>query len=161
MQIILARFGLATLNVAVFFIEEGWIIAMVAIFPFGIAIVGTVTLLSFFAVSCTNLCYASNLSPFVANWFERQKEQEDRPIVQWASKIAKGIIGLATLIVAIVVSPTTSALMLHQAGVERRAAYVVDVIYSVISGVIWCLIYGLGINLLKLAYLFVRNLIGG
>jgi len=159
MLVILARFGLATLNLAVFFIEEGWIIAMVAILPFWIAILVVAALLSFFSISSTYLCSVSNLSPMLQKWLNRQKEKEESRIVQWVVKIANGIALLSSLIVAIAISPTTAALILHESGLEKKRAYVVDVIYSGISGTIWCLIYGLGINLVKLAYEFVKHLI--
>lgn len=162
MRVLLARFGLTAINIVVFFVEEGWIIAMVAIFPFWLAILAVTALLSFFSISSTYLCQASDISPFLQRWLDKQeKEKEKNRIVQWAIKIARGIALLSSLIVAIIVSPTTAALMLHQAGLKQKQAYVVDVFYSGISGAIWCLIYGLGINLLKLGFLFVKHILGG
>lgn len=162
MRVILARFGLTAVNIVVFFVEEGWIIAMVAIFPFWVAILAVTALLSFFSISSTYLCSISNISPFFKRWLDKQEqEKEGNRVVQWAVKIARGVALLSSLIVAIVVSPTTAALMLHQAGLEQKRAYMVDVVYSGISGAIWCVIYGLGINLLKIAYLFIRHLMMG
>lgn len=153
MQVILARFGLTALNIVVFFVEEGWIIAMVAIFPFWIAILAVTALLSFFSISSTYLCGVSNISPFLKRWLDKQeKEKEENRIVRWAVKIARGVALLSSLIVAIVVSPTTAALMLHQTGIGQKQAYVVDVVYSGVSGSIWCVIYGGGIVLIKLGY---------
>ncbi|MEI6040093.1 MAG: hypothetical protein WCP93_01950 [Candidatus Berkelbacteria bacterium] len=157
----LARVGLATLNIAVFFIEEGWIIAMVALLPFWAACLATILLLSLFSITCTYLCEKSELSPTLKIWLEKEKEKEQSQVVMWAKKIAKGLIYASTLIVAVVVSPSTSALMLNQAGVKKNSAYMVDIVYSGISGFIWCIIYGLGINLVKLGYDFFKHLIGG
>lgn len=150
MHRILFRFGLLALNIIVFFIEEGWIIAMVAILPFWIAIIAVTTLLSFFSISSTVLCSASDLSPLLKQWIDSQeKKKKESRFVQWSIKIARGVVWLSSLLVAIVISPATSAVMLHQAGLERKQAYVLDVIYSGISGSIWCVIYGGGILILK------------
>ena len=162
MKTVVSRIGLTLLNVIVFFVEEGWIIAMVAIFPFWLALILVTILLSFFAISSTVLCGTSELSPVLKNWLDKQeKQKEESKLVQWAVKVARGAILVSSLIVALVISPTTAAIMLHQAGISRKQAFAVDVVYSAISGTIWCLIYGLGINVLKIAYEYAVKLIGG
>lgn len=162
MQVMIARFGLTALNIFVFFVEEGWTIAMVALLPFWVAIIAVTALCSFFSICSTYLCSVSNLSPVFRRWLDNQeKGKEENYFVKWATKIAHGTTLLTSFIVAIIVGPTTAALILHQAGLSEKKAYLVDVVYSGISGTIWCLIYGLGINLLEIAYYFIRHLMMG
>jgi hypothetical protein len=162
MRTAVARFGLAAVNTAVFFVEEFWVVAMVLLLPFWAAIIATTLFFSMFAVSCTKLCFASDVPAFLADWFDKQqREKESDKRVQWAIRVAKGLLWLSTLIVAIVVSPTTSALLLHQGGVKQKRAYVVDVVYSGVSAIIWCMIYGLGINIVKLLWTLLVRAIGG
>lgn len=145
-----SRIGLTTLNIAVFFIEEGWIIVAVAVLPFWLAMIVVTIFLSFFAISSTYLCGASDFSPVLKRWLDRkEQEKKENRFVQWAIRIARGAALLSSLIVAIVVSPTTAALMLHQAGISQKRAYAVDVVYSGISGAIWCVIYGGGLLVLR------------
>lgn len=141
MRKIAARLGLVTVNVIVFFIEEAWIIAAVAYLPFWLAIVVVTLLLSFFSTMSTYLCGQSELPETLSKWIEKKKTKANERL----AKVVSGTVWTASLTTAIVVSPTTSAVMLHLAGVKKSKAYISDVLFSFISGFIWCLIYGGGI----------------
>jgi len=145
MRIILARSSLAILNILVFLVEEGWIIAMVLIFPFWLALVLVTTLLSSFAIISSYLCGLGKLPPIFERWIKNQKIRAKERLV----KVARGAAWTSTLSTAIVVSPTTSAVMLHLMGLNKLKAYLMDISLSLISGLIWCGIYGGGIAILR------------
>jgi len=145
MRITLSRVGLVLLNILVFIFEEGWIIAMVAIFPFWFAVLLVSFLLSLFAVTSSYLCGLGELPPILKRYIERQKEKSREKLV----KVVGGSIWVSVLTTAIVVSPTTSAVMLHLMGLNKLKVYLTDIFFSVISGTIWCGIYGGGILLLR------------
>jgi hypothetical protein len=145
MRKVVARLGVVTLNVIVFFLEEAWIIAAVAILPFWLALVVVTALLSSFAITSSWLCSQSDLPNLVAGWLEKQKSKANKRLAQ----VVKGTVWTASLTTAIVVSPTTSAVMLSLAGINKRKAYIVDVVFSLISGFVWCLIYSGGLLILR------------
>lgn len=145
MQRTVSRLGLSTLNVIVFFIEEAWIIAAVAILPFVVALVVVVLLLSLFSLASTYLCSQSDLPDFISRWIDKKKSgASDR-----LSKAVTGTIWTACLTTAIVVSPATSAVMLSLAGVSKQKAYIADLFFSFVSGLVWCMIYGGGLLVLR------------
>lgn len=145
MQTILARFGLVSLNILVFLLEEGWIIAMVAVFPFWLALLLVTALLSCFAIISSNLSGMSKLPLVLERWVGRQREKARARL----AKAMEGAVLVSALTTAIVISPTTSAVMLQMAGVKRKKAYLIDILFSFISGTIWCIIYGGGILILR------------
>jgi len=145
MQTLAARVGLTSLNIIVFFIEEAWIIAAVAILPFWLAVVIVTTLLSFFAISSSYLCGLSDLPDSLEKWLEKQKEKARARL----AKVVRGAAWTASLATAIVISPTTSAVMLHLSGIKGARVYATDILFSVVSGVVWCVIYGGGILVLR------------
>jgi hypothetical protein len=145
MRKVAARLGVVALNVIVFFIEEAWIIAAVAILPFWIALVVVVALLSCFAITSSWLCGQSDLPDFARRWFERQKSKASKRL----TKVMAGTVWMAALTTAVVVGPATSAVMLALVGVKKERAYIIDVAFSFCSGSVWCLIYGGGILLIK------------
>lgn len=145
MRRIAARLSLGLLNIIVFFIEEAWIIAAVAILPFWVALVVTTLLLSGFATGSTYLCSQSELPEILSRWIEKKKSKANERL----TKVVTGTVWTASLSTAIVVSPTTSAVMLHLAGIKKGKAYISDVLFSFISGFIWCLIYSGGLVVLR------------
>lgn len=145
MKKIAARLGLVMVNIIVFLIEEAWIIAAVAILPFWLAIIVVTLLLSVFSMTSTYLCGQSELPETFSKWIEKKKANANERL----SKVVNGTVWTASLTTAIVVSPTTSAVMLHLAGIKKDKAYISDVIFSFVSGSIWCLIYGGGLVVLR------------
>lgn len=145
MRRVAARLGVVALNVIVFFIEEAWIIAAVAILPFWLALTVIVVLLSFFAITSSWLCGQSDLPGLIERWLERQKSKANERL----AKVMAGTVWMTALTTAVVVSPTTSAVMLALVGVKKERAYIIDVAFSFCSGFVWCLIYGGGILLIK------------
>lgn len=145
MQKLTARFGLVSLNVAVFFVEEGWIIAAVAFLPFWVALFLVTVLLAFFSMASSYLCGLGDLPAFVERWLEKQKDKANKRL----TSIVRGAVWTSSLTTAIVVSPTTSAVMLHVSGIRGMRAYVTDLIFSLISGAVWCMIYGGGLVVLR------------
>lgn len=139
------RLGVVSLNIIVFFVEEGWIIAAVALLPFWLAIIAVTILLSSFAILSSYLCGLAVLPPLIERWIEKQKEKANSRL----AKVVNSAVWLSALFTAIIVSPTTSAVMLHLSGVKGCKAYAVDTIFSFISGTIWCFIYGGGILLVR------------
>jgi beta-lactamase regulating signal transducer with metallopeptidase domain len=155
MQVALARIGLGTWNIIVFLLEELWIIAMVALLGMW-AVIPVVIILTVFSFIGTYLCDKAKIPSSIGRYLEGQKSQKDSAWAKGLIKIAHGLVWLSALMIAIAIGPTTSAFVLHEAGYTKRRAYGMDVIFSIVSGVFWCLVYSLGINLLKLAYEFVR-----
>lgn len=142
---LLSKIGLVLLNVIVFLFEESWIIAMVAFFPFWLAIILVTLLLSFFSMVSTCFCHLANLPPIIEKWMERKREKAGERLL----KVVKGGIWTSCLMTAIVISPTTSAVMFEMAGIRGTKAYAADVLFSFVSGTIWCVIYGGGILILR------------
>jgi len=141
----LGRLGLVLLNVLVFLLEEGWIIAMVAIFPFWLAAISVTLLLSTFSIISSYLCSLGDLPLILQRWIDKKKEKAKARL----AKVMDGAFLISVLSTAIIVSPTTSAVMLHLLGYTRIKAYLLDIFFSFISGTIWCGIYGGGIFMLK------------
>ncbi len=135
------RLGVVSLNIIVFFVEEGWIIAAVAFLPFWLAIIVVTLFLSVFAILSSYLCSLAVLPSFIERWIEKKKEKASNRL----TKVLDGAIWFSVLSTAIIISPTTSAVMLHLARVNKPRVYFMDVFLSFVSGAIWCFIYGAGV----------------
>lgn len=142
---LLAKIGLILLNVTVFFFEEGWIIAMVAFFPFWLAIVFVTILLSTFAAISTYLSGLANLPPLIERWMTKKKAKAGERL----QEAVKSSLWFSFLATAVIISPTLSAVMMQMSGIKGKKAYVSDFLLSFVSGTIWCFIYGGGILILK------------
>jgi hypothetical protein len=145
MFVILSRVGVVILNILIFFLEEGWIIAMVALLPFWLAIILVTLLLSFFAIATSILCRLAVLPCVVEKWIQNQKEKANHRL----EKTARRAIWIASLITAILISPTTSAVMLYISGIKGLKAIFINVLFSLVSGSIWCAIYSGAILIFK------------
>ena len=141
----IAKICLVFLNIVVFLFEEGWIIAMVAFFPFWLAIIFVTLLLSIFACISTYLSGLANVPPLLERWIERKKIKAEERL----EKFVQSGLWFSFLATAIIVSPTLSAVMIQMSGIKGSKAYFSDVLLSFVSGVIWCFIYGGGILILR------------
>lgn len=141
----LAKVCLILLNIVVFLFEEGWIIAMVAFFPFWLAIIFVTVLLSFFASISTFLSGKANLPPLIEKWIEKKKIKAEERL----EKVVESGLWFSFFLTAIIVSPTLSAVMIQMSGIKGSKAYLSDILLSFVSGAIWCFIYGGGILILR------------
>lgn len=142
----LAKIGIMLWNVLVFLFEEGWIILMVVKLHFILAVFLVTLLLSIFAVFSTFLCNQANLPNLLGKWLEYNQERANKRL---GSNYKKGALVMTALTTAIVISPTTSAVLLDISGVKGKKAYACDVILSFLSSTTWCVLYGGGLLILK------------
>lgn len=142
---IIAIIGIIVTQGTVFFVEEAFTIASVAIFQFAIAILLTTAFFSFFALSTSWLCLQTGLSCGVDKWIE-SKKQKMSSTIEKAFQTGFFFICLQT---AILISPSTSAIVLFAIGKKKPEVYYLDILFSFVSAVVWCLVYGGGILAIK------------
>ena len=141
----LTKLGLAAQGVIIFLFEEGWIIGMVALLRFWLAVLAVTALLTAFAILATYLCEASSIPPYLEWWLERQKKKA----LGRMKGVVEGLTLTTYLTTAVVVSPSASAVLMHLAGTRKRKAVGIDIGLSLVCSIAWCAIYGGGLTAVK------------
>ncbi len=146
---ILVLIGLFVTQASVFFFEEAWTIAMVGKFHIAIAILLTTCLFSFFSITTTWLCENTGLDKRIDEYIDKKKKD----MAETAKKAMAIGFWFICLKTAIVVSPSVTAIIMYILGRKRPCVYYLNVFFSFITAIIWCLIYSGGIAIIKKIFL--------